>query len=293
MKALVTGGCGFIGSHIVEALLDRGDSVVVIDDESAAQNNDFYKLDKAKYFKLDICDNSTAKLYEGIDVVFHLAARSRIQPTIDDPTSAFDTNVLGTSKVLNNSLKAGVKKVIYSSSSSCYGHKNRPPHKEDMTPDCLTPYSLSKKQGEEICRMFSDLYGLSTITLRYFNVYGPREPLKGPYAPVIGLFKKLKRENKPLTIIGDGEQRRDFTYVKDIARANIMSCDSNVFHDLFNIGTGKNFSINEIANMIGGPTDNVQLRIGEARETLADISKATQLLGWSPICKLQDEILNY
>ena len=192
MKALVTGGSGFIGSHIVEELLSRGDQVVVIDDESANENHDFYKFEGAQYYKLDICDDSTAELYKGVDVIFHLAARSRIQPTIDDPSGTFDVNVLGTSKVLNHAKNAGVKKVIYSSSSSCYGHKNKPPHHEEMIPDCLTPYSLSKKQGEEICKMFSDLYGLSTITLRYFNVYGPREPLKGQYAPVVGLFKRMK-----------------------------------------------------------------------------------------------------
>ena len=292
-RYLITGGCGFIGSHIVEALLSEGAEVIVIDDESANENHEFYKLEGATYYKADICDDKTSNLYEGIDVVFHLAARSRIQPSISDPSSAFEVNVLGTSKVLTNSKNAGVKKVIYSSSSSCYGHKNKPPHHEDMPPDCLTPYSLSKKQGEELCKMFSDLYGLSTITLRYFNVYGPREPLKGQYAPVVGLFKRMKESEEPITIVGDGEQRRDFTYIKDVVRANIMAAESKVYHGLFNIGTGRNYSINQVADLIGGEKRYISSRSGEARETMADISKATQILGWSPNHRLEDTVLSY
>ncbi len=293
MRALVTGGCGFIGSHVVEALLGQGSEVIVIDDESANENEEFYKFDGATYHKLDICDDSTVTLYKGVDIVFHLAARSRIQPTIGDPSGTFDVNVHGTSKVLNHAKNNGVKKVIYSSSSSCYGHKNKPPHHEDMPPDCLTPYSLSKKQGEELCKMFSDLYGLSTITLRYFNVYGPREPLKGQYAPVVGLFKRMKEAGETLTIVGDGEQRRDFTYIKDVVRANLMAAESKVYHGLFNIGTGRNYSINQVADLIGGKKIYISSRSGEARETMADISKATQILGWSPSYRLEDAISIY
>lgn len=292
-KYLVTGGCGFIGSHIVESLLNRGDSVVVIDDESANENHEFYKFKGAEYHKSDICDDKTKNLYQGVDVVFHLAARSRIQPTISNPSSAFEANVLGTSKVLNHAKSCGVKKVVYSSSSSCYGHKNKPPHHEEMVPDCLSPYSLSKKQGEEICKMFSDLYGLSTITLRYFNVYGPREPLKGQYAPVVGLFKRMKSVGVPLTIVGDGEQKRDFTYIDDVVSANLMAADSKVHHGLFNIGTGRNYSINQVADLVGGKKTYIPARSGEARETLADISKATQILGWSPSHKLEDVVKSY
>jgi len=293
MRALVTGGCGFIGSHIVEELLLQGAEVIVIDNETANENDEFYKFDYATYHKLDICDDSTSSLYDGVDIVFHLAARSRIQPTIEDPSGTFDVNVHGTSKVLSHAKNSGVKKVIYSSSSSCYGHKNKPPHHEDMVPDCLTPYSLSKKQGEELCKMFSDLYGLSTITLRYFNVYGPREPLKGQYAPVVGLFKRMKESGEALTIVGDGEQRRDFTYIKDVVRANLMAAESKVYHGLFNIGTGRNYSINQVADLVGGKKAYILSRSGEARETMADISKATQILGWSPSYRLEDAISIY
>ena len=292
-NVLVTGGCGFIGSHIVEALLSRGCDVTVIDDESANENDDFYKFDGPNYYKLSICDESTEVLYDNIDTVFHLAARSRIQPTINDPAGAFDVNVLGTGKVLSFAYSAGVKRVVYSSSSSCYGHKNKPPHHEDMVPDCLTPYSLSKKQGEEVCKLYSDLYGLSTITLRYFNVYGPREPLKGQYAPVVGLFKRMKASGKPLTIVGDGEQRRDFTYVKDVVSANLMAAETKIHHGLFNIGTGKNYSINQVADLVGGEKVFIPARSGEARETQADISKATQVLGWSPAYSLENSIRKY
>ena len=293
MNIIVTGGCGFIGSHITEAALKKGWAVTVIDDESAPENNEFYKFDNAVYHKLDIVNDNIDPLFEDIDYVFHLAAKSRIQPTINSPAGAFDTNVMGTQRVLGCALKHSVKKVIYSSSSSCYGHRNQPPHREDMIPDCQTPYSLSKKQGEEICHLYSKLYGLSTITLRYFNVYGPREPTKGQYAPVVGLFKRMKENGKQLTVIGDGEQRRDFTYVKDVVRANLMSAQSPIHHDLFNIGTGRNYSINEVAKMIDDNIIYASSRIGEARETLANISKATQLLGWSPEHKLEDTISKY
>jgi UDP-glucose 4-epimerase len=293
MRALVTGGCGFIGSHIVEELLSRGDDVVVIDDESADENHEFYKFAGVDYHKLDICDDSTAVFYHGVDAVFHLAAKSRIQPTIQEPSPAFQTNIMGTQRVLEFALRHKVKKVIYSSSSSCYGHRNQPPHYEDMIPDCQTPYSLSKKQGEELCHLYSKLFGLSTITLRYFNVYGPREPLKGQYAPVIGLFKSMREKGDPLTVVGDGEQRRDFTYVKDVVSANLMAAKSPIHHDLFNIGTGRNFSINEVANLVGGEIKHISSRMGEARETLANISKATQILGWSPEYKLEDTVLSY
>ena len=293
MNIIVTGGCGFIGSHITEAALKKGWAVTVIDDESAPENNEFYKFDNAVYHKLDIVNDNIDPLFEDIDYVFHLAAKSRIQPTINSPGGAFDTNVMGTQRVLGCALKHSVKKVIYSSSSSCYGHRNQPPHREDMIPDCQTPYSLSKKQGEEICHLYSKLYGLSTITLRYFNVYGPREPTKGQYAPVVGLFKRMKENGEQLTIVGDGEQRRDFTYVKDVVRANLMAAQSPIHHDLFNIGTGRSYSINEVAKMIDDNIIHTPSRIGEARETLASISKATQLLGWSPEHKLEDTILKY
>jgi UDP-glucose 4-epimerase len=294
MKVLVTGGKGFIGSHIVKKYLDLGSEVIVIDDESAQENEVFYEHSGAEYHKLNILDDKTTSLYDGIDFVFHCAARARIQPSVDNPNETFLTNVNGTQKVLENARIKKIKKVIYSSSSSCYGFKNSPPFKENMHADCRTPYSLSKRQGEEICKLYSELYGLSTLVLRYFNVYGPNEPTKGIYAPVIGLFKKQMIENNgKITVVGDGDQRRDFTHIDDVVSANILAANSMIYHDTFNIGTGKNYSINEISKILGATRTFIPPRVGETRETLADISKAAQMLGWNPTIKLEDVIHDY
>lgn len=294
MRVLVTGGKGFIGSHIVKKYLELGSSVVVIDNESAQENEVFYEHKGAEYHKLDIRDDNTLELYNNVDFVFHCAARSRIQPSVDDPSETFSTNVYGTQKVLENCRLKKIKKVIYSSSSSCYGFKNSPPFKENMESDCKTPYSLSKRQGEEVCTLYADLYGLPSIILRYFNVYGPNEPTRGIYAPVIGLFKKQIENNKgKVTIVGDGEQRRDFTHINDVVSANVLAANSVIFHDTFNIGTGKNYSINEIAALLGAIRMFIPPRVGETRETLADISKAAQMLGWNPTIKLEDVIHDY
>jgi UDP-glucose 4-epimerase len=254
MKFLVTGGAGFIGSNIVDKLLDMNHEVVVIDNESSEYNKKFYWNDNADNYKLDIIDyRNTRTLYDGVDVVFHLAAESRIQPAIENPILAVMTNSVGTCTVLQCAREAGVKRVIYSSTSSAYG-KNTPPCVEDMREDCLNPYSVSKVAGEKLCKMYYELYGLETITFRYFNVYGERQPLRGHYAPVVGLFLRQVESGEPLTIVGDGEQRRDFTYVSDVVNVNIMSAISNLestaFGQVYNVGTGKNYSINEIANMI-------------------------------------------
>ena len=293
MKALVTGGKGFIGSHVVELLLEEGHEVIVIDDESAAENGIFYKLDGAKYYKLDIRDKEILPLFKGVDWVFHLAARSRIQPSLINPEETFDVNVLGTLNVLQSARHAGVSRAVYSGSSSYYGLKNPIPNTEDMPPDCLNPYSVSKYQGELICKMYSTLWEVPTVVLRYFNVYGPREPGKGQYAPVIGLFKRQRDSGNMLTIIGDGEQRRDFTHVKDVAMANYLAAQSDVTYDVFNVGTGANYSVNQIAEMVGGAPTYVPARPAESRETKADISKAMRFLGWQPKHELEIAINSY
>ncbi len=282
MKVLVTGAAGFIGSHIVDRLVKDGHQVICIDDESAPQNNTFYWNNNTKNVKSDIRDKTNRKLYEGVNTVFHLAARSRIQPTVDNPSECFEVNVLGTQEVLEASRQAGVKRVIYSGSSSYYGNLNKIPFKEDMPPGCATPYSLSKWQGEEICNLYSKLYDLSTVSLRYFNVYGDREPKKGQYAPVIGLFKRQIDEGQPMTIVGDGKQRRDFTHIKDIVEANILAMKRGNVGGIINIGTGKNYSINEIADAIGGDRIYLPIRVGETKETLADNKRAREELEWLP-----------
>lgn len=294
MKSLVTGGAGFIGSNLVDSLIQLGHEVVVIDNESAESNGEFYWNSKAKNYKYDICDyEKTRELYTGVDYVFHLAAEARIQPAIANPLLAVKTNVLGTATVLQCSREAGVDKVIYSSSSSGYGH-NQTPNNEEQLDDCLNPYSVSKISGEKLCSMYTKLFEVKTIIFRYFNVYGERQPLKGQYAPVVGIFLRQKNEGNPLTVIGDGEQRRDFTHVSDVVDANILAAtldvDDEFYGQLYNVGPGKNYSINEIANAISDNQINISPRIGEARETLANNEKIKSVFGWEPKVNLMEWI---
>lgn len=291
MKSIVTGGAGFIGSHIVDRLVEFGHEVIVIDNESATVHDHFYYNDKATYYKIDVGDYTGIRpLFEGIDYVFHLAAESRIQPTIDNPLLCLLTNAYGTAAVLQSAREAGCKKVMYSSTSSVYGLKNKPPLYEDMPEDCLNPYSVTKHTGEKLCKIYTELFGLKTVTFRYFNVYGPREPLKGPYAPVVGLFLRQKRAGEPLTIVGDGFQRRDFTHVKDVVDANILAMSYEGNGLLFNVGTGCNHSVLELAKMISDTIKFIPLRQGEARETLANIDNIRFALDWHPSKKIEDYI---
>lgn len=316
MKALVTGGSGFIGSTLVDLLIEHGNEVVVIDNESADCNEQFYYNEKATYHKLDIGDYAaTRNLYDGIDVVFHLAAESRIQPCIEDPVRAVRTNTLGTGVVLQCAREAGVKRVIYSSTSACYGLKNNPPMVETMPLDCLNPYAFTKIAGEELCKMYSMMFGLETIIFRYFNVYGERSPIRGQYAPVIGVFMRQKDAGELITVVGDGEQRRDFVHVQDVAMANLLAAlftapqyvvsndiettgEYRIYNawkwgEIINIGSGENHSINEIAEMVGGEKTHIPPREGEARHTLANIAKAKKLLGWTPKVSLEDWIAEH
>ena len=291
MKSIVTGGAGFIGSHIVDRLVEFGHEVIVIDNESAIVHDHFYYNDKATYYKIDISDYTGIRpLFEGVDYVFHLAAESRIQPTIDNPLLCFNTNAYGTGVVLQCARESGCKKVMYSSTSSIYGLKNKPPLREDMPEDCLNPYSVAKLSGEKMCQIYTNLFGLKTVTFRYFNVYGPREPLKGTYAPVVGLFLRQRKAGQPLTIIGDGFQRRDFTHVDDVVEANIRAMSYEGNNLLFNVGTGCNHSILELAKMISDTIKFIPPRQGEAKETLADTVQIIFDFDWHPSKKIEDYI---
>lgn len=294
MKALVTGGAGFIGSNLVDKLLSLGFKVVVVDNESSDAHEHFYWNEKCENHKLDICDyEAILPLFKDVDYVFHIAAEARIQPAILDPAKAVKTNVLGTCNVLQAAREQKIKRVIYSSTSSAYGLLNEPPLKETMPKDCLNPYSVSKIAGEELCSMYYKLFGLETVIFRYFNVYGERQPTKGQYAPVIGLFLKQKNAGKKMTVVGDGLQRRDFTHVSDVVNANILAAEcvnKNVLGGIFNIGTGKNHSVLDLVHMIGGEHEHIPARLGEARITLADINKAKTMLNWYPKVKLEDWI---
>lgn len=294
MKSLVTGGAGFIGSHIVDRLISLGHEVVVLDTETAETHEHFYHNNQAWYYKYDIADYSlTRELYNGVDYVFHCAAESRIQPTLLNPLLTIRTNTLGTGTVLQCAREAGVKKVMYSSTSSGYGLKNEPPLNESMPDDCLNPYSVSKVSGEKLCTMYNNLYGLKTIIFRYFNVYGDREPIRGPYAPVVGLFLRQKKAGEPLTIVPDGTQRRDFTHVDDVVEANILAMlkdDHENYGEVFNVGTGTNHSVLELAAMISDKTVMVEPRKAEAYITLADNTKIKNVFGWEPKNRLEDYI---
>jgi len=293
VKSIVTGGAGFIGSNLVDKLIEIGHEVIVIDNESSEAHDSFYWNDLATNYKFDICDyDSIRPLFDGVDYVFHLAAESRIQPSILNPLRAVNTNVVGTATILQCAREAGAKRVVYSSTSSAYG-KNQTPNVETQPDDCLTPYSVSKVSGENLCTMYYNLFGLETIILRYFNVYGKREPMRGQYAPVIGIFRRQKHNNEPLTIIGYGEQRRDFTNVNDVVSANIIAATKDIDKDMigtkFNIGTGLNYSINEIAAMYNHESINIPPRPGESRESLANNNKAISILDWQP----RESVSNY
>jgi UDP-glucose 4-epimerase len=296
MKSVVTGGAGFIGSNLVDSLLELGHEVIVIDNESSDAHESFYWNILAKNYKLNICDYEAIRpLFEGVDYVFHLAAEARIQPAILNPLKAVKTNSLGTATVLQCAREAGVKRVMYSSTSSAYGF-NSIPNKEDQLDDCLNPYSVSKVSGEKLCSMYTNLFNVETVIFRYFNVYGPHEPMRGQYAPVIGIFRRQAAANEPLTIVGDGEQRRDFTHVDDVVNANILAATANIDKSLlgtvFNIGSGKNYSVNEIAKMYNHESINIPPRIGESRKTLADNQKAKNILLWNPEKTVEDWIKN-
>ena len=292
MKSLVTGGAGFIGSNLVDELVKLGHDVVVIDNEYSDAHDHLYWNDDADNHKYDIRDyENTRPLYDGVDYVFHLAAEARIQPAILNPVGAISINSVGTCTVLQCAREAGVKKLMYSSTSSGYG-MNEQPNIETQPDDCLNPYSVSKVNGEKLCKMYTDLFDLDTVIFRYFNAYGERQPIRGQYAPVLGIFLRQLAAGEPLTVVGDGEQRRDFTYVKDIVNANIMAALSNAdqeaYGQVYNVGSGVNHSVNEVAAMISGDVKYIPPRLGEARISLADVNKIYDTFAWKPQQNLEE-----
>ena len=294
MKSLVTGGAGFIGSNLVDELIKLGHDVVVIDNEYSDAHDHFYWNHNTRNYKFDIRDyEKTRPLYDGVDYVFHIAAEARIQPAILNPVGAISINSVGTCTVLQCAREAGVKKLMYSSTSAGYG-MNPQPNVETQSDDCLNPYSISKVNGEKLCKMYTDLFNLDTVIFRYFNVYGERQPVRGQYAPVIGIFLRQLEAGQPLTIVGDGEQRRDFTYVKDIVNANIMAALSNAdkeaYGQVYNVGSGVNYSVNEVAEMISNNIKYIPPRLGEARISLANVDKIYKTFAWKPQQSLEDWI---
>ena len=286
MISLVTGGAGFIGSNLVDYLLSKGHEVVCVDNESAECNDKFYWNPNAINVKADVTDYKAMKnVFTGVDYVFHFAAEARLQPAIKNPIEAVYKNCVGTTTVLQCAREAGVKRLVYSSTSSGYGF-NPSPNIETQPDDCLNPYSASKVAAEKFCKMYSDLYGLETVVLRYFNVFGERSPTRGQYAPVIGIFQRQKDAGEPLTIVGDGTQRRDFIYVGDVARANelaaLMPGVKDHLGEVFNVGSGINYSVQEIADAISDNQTYIPKRDGEMETTWSNIDKVNKVIGWKP-----------
>jgi UDP-glucose 4-epimerase len=290
-KAVVTGGAGFIGSHIAEALLKRGDDVHVIDNYAAGKREDrFHK--GVTYHELDITQfDAIAPVVSGATYVFHEAALPRVQFSIENPIETFQANVMGTLNVLKAAKEGGAKRVVFASSGSVYGDQTTMPLVETMTPMPKSPYGLQKSIGEQMCRLWKEVYGQETVVLRYFNVYGSRMDPHGAYALAIAKFIKQRKEGKPITIWGDGTHSRDFTHVRDVVAANLLAASSDKVGsgDVINIGAGRNRTVNDIAASIGGPVVNEPERM-EPAHALADNRKAKELLGWNPTTLLEDGI---
>lgn len=285
MKSLVTGGAGFIGSHLVEKLLSIGHEVIVIDNESSDGHDEYYWNKNSQNHKLDIRDFlSIAPLFVGVNCVYHLAAKASVQASVDNPLPTVSTQVMGTVNVLEAARLSGVEKFVYSSTSACYGNRNPIPNNETMREDPLNAYAIGKLSGEQLVKAYYPLYGLKTVAFRYTNVYGERARHVGTYAPAVSKFLKMCKGGEPLSIFGDGLQRRDFIHVSDVVQANALisftECDN--WGEVYNIGFGKNWSIKEIANAISDNQIYLSGRPGEMRETLADIRKATSELLWKP-----------
>lgn len=289
---LVTGGAGFVGSNLVDALIERGDEVIVLDNLSTGKRENLNP--RATLVEADLRDLAAIKPhFAGVDYVFHEAALARVQPSILDPVTYNDHNVNGTLNVLVAAKDAGVKKVVYAASSSAYGDQENMPLTEDLPANPISPYGLQKYIGEEYCRLFSYVYKLPTVCLRYFNVFGPRMVREGAYASVTAIFASQRQKGEPMTIVGDGEQLRTYTFVKDIVRANILAAESDVADGRpINAGQSNEYTVNQIADMIGGERTHIAPRI-EPRRNLCSNALAKELLGWEPQVKLEDWIPEY
>jgi nucleoside-diphosphate-sugar epimerase len=283
---LVTGGAGFIGSCLAERLLDRGYRVRVLDNLAYGKAN--WVPHDAEFLQGDITDLETCRrACGGVSGVFHAAAMSRAAPSLEAIEACTVQNIVGTQNVLLAAREAGVRKLVYSGSSTYYGNQTAP-HREDMQPDLLNFYALSKYAGEEYCRLFDRAFNFPTIILRYFNVYGVRQPEKGAYALVLGIFLRRWRDGLPLEIHGRGDQRRDFIHVRDVADCNIAAYESSLQGAVFNAGSGVNISVKELADRISSNQVYGPRRPGDAEVTLADISRTTAALGWLPRISFAD-----
>lgn len=297
MRSLVTGGCGFIGSHMVDRLLGEGHEVVVIDNCSTGRRENLEHQANNKALRIveaDICDyEKIAPLFVGVDWVFHMAALADIVPSIQKPTAYFHSNVDGTFAVLQAAKKAGVKRFLYTASSSCYGIPDRFPTDETAEIRPEYPYALTKRLGEELALHWAKVYKLPVVSLCLFNVYGPRSRTSGTYGAVFGVFLGQKLAGKPYTIVGTGEQTRDFTYVTDIVDAFYTAAKSDVVGERFNVGSEHTYSVNRLVELLGGSEAQVVYipkRPGEPDCTWADTRKIAKMLNWHPKVTLEEGV---
>ena len=286
MRSLVTGGAGFIGSHIVDRLLSDGHSVAVLDNFSTGRKNNLDQHKKnpdLRVMDADLSDFSAVeKHFRGIEWVFHIAALADIVPSIQNPLSYHNSNVDGTASVLEASRKHGIKRLVYAASSSCYGIPDVTPTPETAPIRALYPYALTKNLGEQMVMHWGQVYKLPVISLRFFNVYGPRSRTSGTYGAVFGVFLAQKLKNQPFTVVGDGTQTRDFTYVTDVVDACVTAAASKVSGEVFNVGSGAPTSVNRIVELLEGTVVHIPKRPGEPDCTHADIAKISRILGWKP-----------
>jgi nucleoside-diphosphate-sugar epimerase len=288
---LVTGGAGFIGHHIATRLLAEGHRVRVLDNLSTGKRERIPQ--GAELVEADMQNLEAIRpAFEGIDGVFHTAALPRVQVSVEDPVGTSEINIMGTLNVLVAARDAKVKRVVYSASSSAYGDQTTLPLHLGLVPHPMSPYGVQKYVGELFCSTFSRLYGIETVSLRYFNVYGPNMADDGAYVTVISIFKQQALANKPLTVTGDGEQTRDFTHVDDVVNANVLAMTSAKVGkgEVVNIGAGDRHSVNEIVKLFGRAPEFIPARPGDPKDTLADISLTRELLGWEPKVKFEDGV---
>ena len=294
MKSLVTGGAGFIGSHLVDSLLAEGDEVTVLDNFSTGRPENLSHIEGAvKLVEADLSlYDAWANHFQEIDRVFHLAALADIVPSIENPDIYYQANVTGTLNVMKASKEFNVNKLIYSASSSCYGIPDILPTPETAEIRPQYPYALTKFLGEQIVLHWSSVYRVPSVSTRLFNVYGPRSRTSGTYGAVFGVFLAQKLSNKPFTVVGDGTQTRDFTYVEDVTSALIATSKSSLEGEIINIGSDNTYSINQVVELLGGEAVYIPKRPGEPDSTWADISKAKKLLDWRPTITIEKGIKN-
>ncbi len=295
MKSLVTGGAGFIGSNLVDLLVKNKHKVIVLDNFSTGRKSNLKHHSKKniKIINLDISKNINLKKYfKGVDYVFHMAGLADIVPSIENPKKYFDSNVTGTFNVLRYAKEAKVKKFIYAASASCYGLPRKFPTNESSTIKPMYPYALTKWQGEQIVMHWNKVFNFPAISLRFFNCYGPRSRTTGAYGAVFGVFLAQKLANKPLTIVGNGKQTRDFIHVSDLVSAVLKAAKSKKTGQIYNLAGGKEIQVNEIVKLIGGKSVNIPKRPGEPDRSLGDIRKIKKDLNWKPKVKIRDGVKN-